>query len=303
MLWAFAGATVLLAVLQLAGITSAVSSQGRMAAFEGNPNTLATILSLGLLVVFGLGYGRQKEEGKARALFWVSCGILAIAIVQTGSRGGVVALLGSLSLFFLRGRGVATMLKFGMIALVGIVILVVASYRIEAVRTRWEKTIYDEDLSGRQRIYGQTIGMILERPLTGWGPVAHLWELGPRVGKPYRDEHNVYLWILAEVGLLGAVPFFGGLWFCWRAAWRGRHGAQGILPLVMLFYLLAASMKGTVYKDKYFWLVLSLALAASGYASTLGRWPRSRALNYREPEMRPRRHRVMRERGFRPVAS
>ena len=88
-----------------------------------------------------------------------------------------------------------------------------------------------------------------------------------RVGHPYRDEHNDYLWILAEVGLVGAVPFFAGLWLCWRAAWKGRHGLQGILPLVILLFLLAASMKGTLHKNKYFWVVLALALAARNYSS------------------------------------
>jgi O-antigen ligase len=265
-LWALAAATIMLAMLQLAGVTSDVSNTGRVAAFEGNPNGLATVLSLGLLALFGLAYGRHKHEWKGRVLFWLGAGILAIAMVQTGSRGTLVALVGSLSIFFLRGRTLATKLKFAGIAAVGIVVLGVASYRIEAVRVRWEKTFYDEDIAGRDKIYAQTMGMILERPLIGWGPINHLWELGPRVRRPYRDEHNVYLWILAEVGLLGAVPFFAGLWLCWRAAWKGRHGLQGILPLVMLLFLLTASMKGTIYKNKYYWVVLSIALAANSYS-------------------------------------
>ena len=179
----------------------------------------------------------------------------------------VVALVGSLSVFFLRGKSLATKLKFGLIALVGIIVLVVASYQIDAVRKRWEKTFYDQDVAGRQRIYPEAIGMILESPLIGWGPINHLWELGPRVGRPSRDEHNVYLWILAEVGLVGAIPFFAGLWLCWRAAWRARHSIQGILPLVMLLFLLALSMKGTLHKNKYFWVVLSFALAAGSYTA------------------------------------
>ena len=266
-LWAFAAATMLLALLQVTGITSDGYKAGRVTAFDENPNGLATVLSLGLLAVFGLGYGRAKHDWKARVLFWLGSGMLAIAMVQTGSRGTLMALVGSLSIFVLRGKSLATTLKFGAIAFIGMVVLVVASYRIEAVRLRWEKTFYDEDVAGRQKIYPAAVDMILERPLIGWGPVNHLWELGPRVGKPYRDEHNVYLWILAEVGLVGAVPFFAGLWLCFRAAWRTRRGVQGILPLVMLIFLLAASLKGTLYKDKYFWVVLSLALASSTYTA------------------------------------
>jgi O-antigen ligase len=276
-LWALSAATVLLALLQLAGVTSDVSGQGRVAAFAGNPNGLATILSLGLLALFGLAYGREKQDWKGRAVFWLGSGMLAIAMVQTGSRGGVLAVMGSLSVFFLRGKNLATKLKFGAIAFMGIIVLVVASYRIEAVRVRWEKTFYDQDLAGRQKIFPATVGMILEKPLIGWGPINHLWELGPRIGRPYRDEHNVYLWILAEVGVLGAIPFFTGLWLCSCAAWRGRRGAQGILPLVMLLFLLAASMSGTLHKNKYFWVVLSLALAASSYSVGSPRVKRARS--------------------------
>ena len=166
-----------------------------------------------------------------------------------------------------------TKLKFGSIALIGIILLGVSSYRIEAVRVRWERTFYDQSLAGRERIYPEAIGMILERPLIGWGPVNHFWELGPRLGEPYRDEHNVYLWILAEVGVLGAIPFFAGLWLCWRAAWIARHGLQGVLPLAMLFFLLTASMSGTNHNRKYYWVILSHALAAgAAYAGLRKTW-------------------------------
>jgi hypothetical protein len=69
------------------------------------------------------------------------------------------------------------------------------------------------------------------------------------------------------VGLVGAIPFFGGLWLCWRAAWRARHSFQGILPLVMLSFILLTGAKGTIHKRKYYWVVLSFALAASSYTA------------------------------------
>lgn len=272
-LWALAGATIILALLQILGLTGVDRTDERAAAFsEQNPNSLAAVLSLGLLSLFGLAYGRWKQDWKGRLLFWLGSGILAIGMVKSGSRGAVLAVVGSLSIFFLRGKSLATKLKFGLVALAGIVFLVVASYRIEAVRVRWEQTIYEGKTAGRDIIFAEAIGMILERPLFGWGPINHYWELGPRTGDETKDEHNVYLWILAEVGLVGAIPFFVGLWLCCSAAWRARHGSQAILPLVMLLFLLALSMKGTLHKSKYFWVVLSFALASSSYVAV----PRSR---------------------------
>ena len=269
MLWALAAGSILLATLQIIGMTSDPSSEGRVTAFEENPNVLATVLSLGLLALFGLAYGRSQNDWKARVLFWLASGILAVAIVQTGSRGAVVAVVGSLSIFFLRGKSLAMKLKFGVIALTGIVALAVASYQIDAVRKRWERTVYDADLAGRETIYAETIDMILESPLVGWGPVNHMWELGPRVGRLYRDEHNLYLRVLAEVGIVGAIPFFAGLWLCGRAAWKARHSAQGILPAAMLLFVLVSGLKGTPYQAKFFWVVLAYALA-SGVATRPG---------------------------------
>ncbi|MGH7847686.1 MAG: O-antigen ligase family protein [Candidatus Binatia bacterium] len=271
-LWTLVASTMLLGILQLLGITSHVSMEGRVTAFEQNPNGVATVLSLGLLALFGLAYGREKDNWKARALFWFASAVLAIPIVQTGSRGAVVALAAGLSVFFLRGKNLATKLKFGMIGLSGIVILAVGSYSIDAVRVRWEQTIYDESVAGRDRIFREAVGMILERPLTGWGPTKHLWELGSRLGLPSRDEHNVYLWLLAEVGILGAIPFFAGLWLCCRAAWAARRSIQGILPAVMLLFILVSSLKGTLLNRKYFWLVLAYALASSGYTALRRSW-------------------------------
>jgi O-antigen ligase len=264
-LWAFASSAIVLAILQLLGVTSGTVAQGRVTSLERGPAGIAMVYSLGLLALFGLGYGRQKTDWKGRFLFWCTSGMIFMAIVQTGSRGVTLALIGSLSFIFLRGKSLAAKLKFLVIGLVGIVVLAIASYQIDAVRKRWERTIYDEDLSGRQKIYVAAVDMVLESPLIGWGPVNHYWELGPRVGKPYRDEHNLVLFLLAEGGILGSFPFFAGLWLCWRAAWNGRHGSQGVLPIVMLALVLIVSLNSPIQNRKFFWLVLAYALAGGSY--------------------------------------
>jgi O-antigen ligase len=264
-LWSLAAATILLAILQLLEITSNTNARGRVSSLGEGPGITAILYSLGLISLFGIAYGRQQADWKGRLLFWLGFGMVGIAIVQTGARGPLLALAGSLAVFLLRGKTLGAKLKFGVIGLAGIIVLAVASYQIDAVRKRWETTFYDADLSGRQEIYREAIGMILESPLIGWGPVNHHWELGPRVGLPYRDEHNLVLFLLAEGGLLGALPFFAGLWLCWREAWKGRHGSQGVLPVAMLAFLSVVSLNQPIYGRKIFWLVLSYALAAGSY--------------------------------------
>lgn len=264
-LWAFALATILLSALQIVGITSDVSGKGRMTAFDANPNGLATVLSLGLIALFGLAYGRLKNDWKERAVFWAASGMIAIAIVKTGSRGAIVAIAGTLLVFFLKGKTLRSNLKFGAIALIALALIVVASYQIEPVRARWEQAFYEESLGGREKIFPATVDMILDSPVIGWGPIVHLWELGPRLGMPMRDEHNSYLYLLAEAGIVGALPFFIGLWLCLRSAWRARRGVAGFVPLLMLLFIMLLSMKGTLHHRKYYWLVLAYGLAASTY--------------------------------------
>jgi O-antigen ligase len=104
--------------------------------------------------------------------------------------------------------------------------------------------------------------------LIGWGPIHHYYELGSRLGllARGRDTHNLFLWILTEVGVMGAIPFFTGLWLCGYAAWQARYTVQGILPLAMIACLLIANMAGTWHNRKIFWIVLSYALASQSYA-------------------------------------
>jgi len=141
-----------------------------------------------------------------------------------------------------------------------------ASFQIEAVRERWEKTCLEGDLSGRDEIWPKAWAMFEESPLIGWAPVYHYYELGSRLGELSRGTHNLYFWVLIETGLWGALPFFAGLWLCWSAAWRARAGPQGVLPMAMLLFLLLIGMKATLLNLKLLWIVLAYSLASGRVA-------------------------------------
>lgn len=267
-----AASCVVLAVLQALGITSETEAQDRVSAFGTNPNTLGALLALGLLALVGLAYGRKEIDNKVRLLMWLSGGILAIATIRTGSRGAMTALVVGLLFFSLKGRSVLSMLKVGLIVIPAISSLLWVSYHSEAVRRRWEQTFLKGSLAGREDILPEAWEMFKEKPLIGWGPVYHYVELGSRFGVPAKDTHNLYLWILTETGLLGAIPFFVGLWFCWRAAWRARRSIQGVLPIAMLSCLLTINMSGTWHNRKPFWIVLAYALVSSSYVVPPWRW-------------------------------
>ena len=119
------------------------------------------------------------------------------------------------------------------------------------------------DTAGREEIFSNAVEMIMEKPLLGWGPVKPFSELGSRLGGWVRDPHNLYFWLLLEVGLLGALPFLGGLYLCWRRALNGRAGIHGRLPMALMLFVLIINLKGSYHTGKLFWIILAYA-AASG---------------------------------------
>lgn len=258
----------IVAVLMFVGLGNS-PYEDRDTALGWNPNALATMLSSGLVGIVGLAFGRRTRELKVLLLMAACSGVLAMQIVRTGSRGALIALIVALLAFPLKKtKSLSSKIQLVLIGVLAIGFLAWTSYRSELVRERWEATFATGDTAGRDTIFAQAWNMFLEKPLLGWGPLSNVYELGSRVGLPFRDPHNLYLWVLTETGLFGAIPFFIGLWLCLRAAWKARDGLQGVLPLSMILCLLINNMKGTSLSSKLFWIVLAYALAGAYHATS-----------------------------------
>jgi O-antigen ligase len=263
----------LLAVLQLLGVTSqqmTITGGGeRLSAFDENANTVGSALSLGLLALIGLAYDGPGTI-RLRVLTLPLMAAVGICIVKTGSRGSQLALVAGLLSLLFSEEGPWVRFRNSLIVLVAIGSLLGLANHSEMVRTRWLDTVETGNAAGRETIFPVAWEMFVESPVVGWGPVHHLAELGSRLRTTRRDTHNLFLWILTEVGLLGGIPFFLGLWLCLKAAWRARTGVQGMLPLSLMVTVLIINMSGTFYNRKIHWLVLAYALAAGGSAVRRG---------------------------------
>jgi O-antigen ligase len=267
-LLALAFSSIILSALVMIGATAA-PEEGRASAFGENPNTLATVLSFGLLALVGLGYGLRNNEKRFRIFACITAPLLLIAVVRTGSRGNLLALVLALFALIIKPHALRANLKAAFVVLMAVTVLSFAAYQFELVRGRWERTFQEGDTAGREEIFATAWEMFLQSPLIGWGPDNHLSELGSRLGGVRRDPHNLYLWILNETGLLGAILFFSGLWLCWRSAWKARRTTQGVVPLAMLVYLLLANLTGTGHLNKFFWLMLAYTVAAGVHGTVL----------------------------------
>ena len=99
----FALACVARAMLPVLGIARTARTEWgggeRITALGQNANNSAMILGAGLIALLALQYGLERPLVRRRWLVWPAFGLLGASVVDTGSRGGLVALgLGRLEL-------------------------------------------------------------------------------------------------------------------------------------------------------------------------------------------------------------
>jgi O-antigen ligase len=256
------------ALLQRFGLGEAVEvsnwgREARVSTFGQNANEQAYTLGLGLLAMIGLTYGPWKSIVRPRWLIWPLFVFMVAGIVQTGSRGSLVAFGVGLAVFFMRGRADGRPVLFRNLAILStcLVVVIGLTFLSESARLRWERTFQSGHTAGRMVLLSLAADMIEEKPLLGWGPAVNRDELYRRSGEISEgDFQNTGTHVLAEAGLIGAFPFFVGCLLWVRAAWQGRNGSLGIVPLAMTCCTLTVFMAGTWVYRKQFWLVIALSL-------------------------------------------
>lgn len=276
-LWWFVAACVVRTVLPILGIersTYTESSTGaeRITAFGQDANYSAMLLGAALLIAIGLTHGPSRSTLRARLVAYSLALFFALAVVNTGSRGGLAALVVGLFAFaFRRARTPLDRLRSTLIVVVSMLVLAYVVMNSYVMRKRIERTAEQgtSAMAGREQLFPAFWRMFLEKPVGGWGPVNNQREvvkrateliLRPEQGS--KDPHNLFLELLTATGLLGTVPFLVALALCVRAAWRARRGDYGILPLALMGLFLMANMSLNQLAHKPFWLFLAFVLAS-----------------------------------------
>jgi O-antigen ligase len=272
MLWALILACTARALVQVTGLAAtsrAVWTGGeRVSAFGQNPNLSAIIMASGLAAVVGLLVLRRPQLRRPVLLAVPAAPLLAWAIIQTGSRGGLASAAVGLVVLLFSGKTFAGRLRHGLLGVVAVGGLAYAAMHSPTMHNRMVANSEVAYLAGRERIYPAALEMIREKPLTGWGPVENQYEIAARIREKHklkRDAHNLVLELLTSTGIIGAVPFLMGLVLCVDGAVRARHGALGLLPLGIALTVLTGTISGTWIASKVVWLALGLALAAGLY--------------------------------------
>ena len=286
--WTYLAGCVVRAFLQLGHVAASLSegSTGapRVTTLGQNPDFIAGFLALGIIVAIDLMSRRDASWGR-RLLLGMTMALLSAAIMETGSRGALVALAAG----GLAYGGARASVAFRIRDLVGGVLLVglVGTLAVSSDTMRHRFALSAEgNLAGRERIYPALLGMFLEKPVLGWGPITNKYELALRLNERdrwrqifrregvtqslsqdprwlKRDAHNVFLEVMTSAGTLGLLVFSVAVSLSLFAAWRARRGPRGALPFAALAFVLVFNLSEDRVVGKIEWLTMAYALASA----------------------------------------
>ena len=237
----------------------------RYSAFEQDPNGQGYLYVLGLYCLLFFNYKpRNLSSLTFNILKAVPIALLTLQLINTGSRGALLAYgLTGLVVVMASGsmkRRIKLMAGIGIIFSLALVML----FNLENARARWDMTLETKSMAGRDIIMLESIHMIGEKPIFGWGAYTNFEVLANRlrVNSSVRDTHNDILFALTATGFSGGLLFIIGLFLCFRDAWRARRGKWRSLPLALVISTLLVGSSITIHKRKQFWIVMSVAVAS-----------------------------------------
>jgi O-antigen ligase len=278
--WAFVAGAALCASLHLAGIGAVEVDngiEGRSTVVGQNANEIGEIYGMALVGLIALGLFRDTKSSLRLAVFPLA-GLVAAALAKTGSRTGVsLAALGILLLLPQTRAFVPRIKRYLLLLLVALVFAGVL-YQIPTVLKRLAPVASGaaRHEESRARMIPVLWEIFLRSPVYGSGPDRYQYELTRRA-MPYLTEkqqticaHNLALMLLVETGLPGFALFAVGVAKGLAAAWRGRFGPCGLLPLA---WLLPMTICGLTISNPIFaaifWLALAYALGSAGRRAPL----------------------------------
>ncbi|MEI8345308.1 MAG: O-antigen ligase family protein [Candidatus Omnitrophota bacterium] len=254
--------TSLIAIGMLFGVIGGefLGFTGRMSILEQDPNIAAGFFALGAICIIG---NVKKVISKSGVTSIFAVCIFIVAILQTGSRGGMSAFIAGVLGFGIcigkRNRFLSRAMIVGVvIGLLGY--LVMQEFQEGTVMAfRLDQALREGDTAGRTKIWEAAWTMFLDKPILGYGGYNNFLTLGSHLNLPIRDTHNLFLALLTEVGLVGAVPFIVAFFYTLKKSWSYGKNTGNALPFALICTLLAMNLSITGNNQKLFWIVFAVA--------------------------------------------
>ncbi len=214
-----------------------------------DPNNIAALMAIAMIYLVNTTF-LNKILSFLKCLV---CILLAVAILMTGSRGAIIAILvGLLYSSILQGNVIKT-LKFIAPIILGVAILIIVNKKflqMDFIAALFERISSDDSGSNRTDIWRAVVRAIKDNPIMGYGIGSSsqivLKYYGVSIG-----SHNTFLTICLEGGALASIPLI--LLIISLVKLR-KFSVTGIGVSAGLLTALVASFFLDTYNKKIFWV-------------------------------------------------
>ncbi len=265
--------------------TSGSGGNHRLMGPYDNPNAFAQVL----VVIIPLALDRLWHERKP--ILRIAAGITAVlavlTVVFTYSRGGLLAMIFAIGLFFVLRRPNILPVFFTAMLAIGLLQFLPASYYERIVTlgqfTQTQTQISDQSFVGRSSENISAWQMFVDNPILGVGLgnfnieyQTYSRKLGLDSRRDARSPASLYLELLSEQGLIGTLIFLMLMVLIFRELNNAKNNflrsglrddATMMLALTAGFggYLFSAIVKNSAYSN-VFWVIVGISLAAGQVA-------------------------------------
>jgi O-antigen ligase len=249
--------TIVAVGIALGGSALFHASDARAYTPGGGPNTFSRNMGL-------MAFGALFLAARYGILMRISSiGIFATAtllVLHSGSRGGLLS-FSVASVIYAVTASTGILKRISIISVMSAATLLVLFYTQAGQQAMdifsgriIEKTVENRHLSGRDELWTQSLEMIQERPLFGWG-------LNGFRANSWNYPHNIFLEVAVEGGMIGLVLALnvGRAW--WKAVVRQRRGyllRTDLAALALTFT--AAQTSGDLFDSRGVFLALALSI-------------------------------------------
>ena len=235
----------------------------RMTFAGADPNLVAFRCAIGIIA--GVHLGLTTRNVLVKIMVFTIAGMILWASLETGSRGGALALVGGVVVYLLAGsarrKGAVLLTVLGFAAL----LLIAIPHMPPKVASRYldmGNEIATGDMAGRKFIYKEGIQSINRNPTLGVGYIAYSSASQKRGGMGLAG-HNDLFQVILELGLVGLGVFLillGGL------AWNALSAPASVRPLMLglLTCYFISSSSINLLTAKLVWVLFGILLGAGG---------------------------------------
>ncbi len=241
---------------------------GRIYATFGNPNVFGEYLLITIPVTFAAIIGTENKNRKFA--YFISLALQFVCMVLTYSRGCWIGILLSMGIMLLmNGKKLLSLCVLG----IGILPFIVPDAIVERILSIGNTA--DSSTSYRVYIWQGTINMLKDFWLTGIGigekafrSIYPIYSLNTIIAP---HSHNLYLHIVCEMGIVGAVAFICLVINFFRNSASISLQSKGYKPLMtglicgMLGYLVQGMFDNVWYNYRiymFFFIIIALSAAA-----------------------------------------